>query len=331
MPNLSSESKETHYSILGVSDKASTDEIKKAYRKLSLELHPDRNQNDHVKVERYKQVSAAYNILSNETEKSTYDASLQFGNLTGGLDPNMFMNMMLNPMDLQTIIKDLHGLNGKGPRGFGNPNETTHSFAFNSPFNSPFSFGQPNTSNINNFEFDSKPKTISESIEISLLEAYKGCKYPLSINRWVMENNKQLEQKETIYVDIPCGIDNNEIITIKDKGNRLSSNNKGDLEIKITISNTTLFTRNGIDLIFKKSITLKESLCGFSFDLPYIDGREFKINNDIGNLIPPDFHKTIPNLGMTRDSTSGDLIIIFNVVYPKKISTEQLTELSKIL
>jgi DnaJ-class molecular chaperone len=327
MPNLSSELKETHYSILGVSDKASADEIKKSYRKLSLELHPDRNQNDHAKVERYKQVSAAYNILSNETEKVAYDTSLHFGNLSGGLDPTMFMNMMMNPIDLQSIIKDLQGLNGKGPRGFCNPNEATQSFGFNSPF----SFNQPNINNINNFEFDSKPKTIVTSISITLIEAYKGCKYPLSITRWIMENNKQLEQKETIYVDIPCGIDDNEIITIKEKGNRLSSSNKGDLEIKINILNTTLFTRNGIDLIFKKSITLKESLCGFSFDLPYIDGREFKINNDIGNLIPPDFHKTIPNLGMTRDSTSGDLIIIFDIVYPKKISTEQLTELSKIL
>ncbi len=327
MPNLSSESKETHYSILGVSDKASNDEIKKAYRKLSLELHPDRNQNDHTKVERYKQVSAAYNILSNETEKIAYDTSLHFGNLTGGLDPNMFMNMMMNPMDLHTILKDIQGLNGKGSRGFGCLNESLPSFAFGSPF----SFRQPNISNINNFEFDSKPKTISASISITLLEAYKGCKYPLSITRWVMENNKQLEQKETIYVDIPCGIDDNEIITIKNKGNRLSSNNKGDLEITINISNTTLFTRNGIDLIFKKSITLKESLCGFCFDLPYIDGREFKINNDIGNLIPPDFHKTIPNLGMTRESTSGDLIIIFDIVYPKKISTEQLNKIAKIL
>ena len=72
-----------------------------------------------------------------------------------------------------------------------------------------------------------------------------------------------------------------------------------------------MFERNGIDLIFKKSITLKESLCGFSFDLLYIDGREFKINNEPGNIIPAEFTKIIPKLGMERDNNIGNLIIIF--------------------
>lgn len=328
MPNLSPDTKETHYSILGVSDKASREEIKKAYRKLSLELHPDRTQNDPIKTERFKKLGTAYNILSNETERNEYDTSRQFGNLTGGLDPNMFMNMMLNPVDLRSVIKDLQAFRGSQPQGFHIPNDAFPPFAFGSPF----SFQQSNLANMNNFEFDSKPKTITASVSISLLEAYKGCKYPLSITRWIMENNKQLEQKETIYIDIQQGIDNNEIITIKEKGNKLSSTNKGDIEVKINIdNNNTQFERNGIDLIFKKSITLKESLCGFVFDLPYIDGREFRINNDIGNIIPPDFHKTIPKLGMTRDSTIGDLIIIFDVVYPKNLSPKQVTELSKIL
>ena len=327
MPNLSTESKETHYSVLGVSNMASADEIKKSYRKLSLELHPDRNHNDPIKVEKYKKISAAYNTLSNEAEKATYDATLQFGDLTSKLDPNLFMNMMFNPIDIQTVLKDLQNLRGKGTAGLSMPTDFFQSTAFRSPF----SFKPSNCGNINDYEFDSKPTTISASISISFLEAYKGHKYPLSITRWVFEDNKRIEQHETIYVDIPQGIDNNEIITIKNKGNRLSNNNKGDVEVKIKITNDTAFERNGIDLIFKKSITLKESLCGFSFELPYIDGREFKINNEIGNIIPPDFRKTIPNLGMTRDSVTGDLIIIFDVVYPKKLSNKQLTQLSEIL
>lgn len=328
MPNLHTESKETHYTILGVSEKASAEEIKKAYRKLSLELHPDRNNNDPIKSEKYKKVSAAYTILSNDTEKASYDASLQLGDLTSKLDPNLFMNMMFNPIDIQTIFKDLQNLRGKNTPGFHIPTDSFQTFAFGG---SPFSFKSQNFGNINDYEFDSKPTTISASISITFLEAYKGIKYPLSITRWIFEDNKRLEQHETIYVDIPQGIDDNEIITIKNKGNRLSNNNKGDVEVKIKITNDTAFERNGIDLIFKKSITLKESLCGFSFELPYIDGREFKINNEIGNIIPPDFRKTIPNLGMTRDSVTGDLIIIFDVVYPKKLSNSQLTQLSEIL
>lgn len=327
MPNIAKESKETHYSILGVSDKASAEEIKKSYRKLSLELHPDRNQNDPIKVERYKKISAAYHTLSNAAEKVAYDASLQLGNLTGNLDPNLFMNMMFNPIDIQTVLKDLQGLRNKGAAGFALPPDAFQTFAFGSPF----PFHQPNSANIKDCEFDSKPTTITDTISISLLEAHNGCKHPISITRWILEGNKRVEQRETIYVDIPQGIDDNEIITIKDKGNKLNNSSKGDIEVKIHVTNNTSFERNGIDLIFKKSITLKESLCGFAFDLPYIDGREFRIINETGNIIPPDFRKTISKLGITRDSSTGDLIIIFDVVYPKKLSTEQLTELSKIL
>ena len=184
---------------------------------------------------------------------------------------------------------------------------------------------------INDFDFESKPKNISITVTLTLLDSYKGCKKPIDIKRWIYENNNQMEQQETIYVDIPKGIDNNEIITIKEKGNRLSYNNKGDIEVKIIIDNKTKFERNGIDLIYRKKISLKESLCGFSFDLCYIDGREFKINNEAGNIIPPDFRKTISNFGMTRDNSTGDLIIIFDVVYPKTLSEKQIKELSNIL
>ena len=72
-------------------------------------------------------------------------------------------------------------------------------------------------------------------------------------------------------------------------------------------------------------------MCGFSFTLKYIDGREFKINNEPGNLIPPDFRKTIPNFGIERDNSTGDLIIIFDVEYPKSLSLEQLNSLKDIL
>jgi len=205
-----------------------------------------------------------------------------------------------------------------------NKNNSFSSFSFNPPFSNI-------SPQFENHEYDSKPTTINISISISLFEAYKGCKFPVPITRWKIENNKQIEQTETIYIDIPKGIDNNEIITIKDKGNQISNNNKGSIEVKINIENSTFFERNGIDLIFKKHISLKDSLCGFTFDLPYIDGREFKINNEAGNIIPPDFRKTIPKLGMTRDNEIGDLIIIFDVIYPKTLTKKQIEELSSIL
>ena len=236
--------------------------------------------------------------------------------------------MFLSPVDCQTIFQELNNQNFSAAVGSGQ-----------NPFNA-FTFGRANiprqqsqfpNCEFSDFEYSSKPKVISSIIKITLFEAYKGCQYPLSIVRWCIENNKQIEQNETIYVTVPKGIDNNEIITLKDKGNRISNTNKGDIEIKINIINNTAFERNGIDLILKKSITLKESFCGFSFELQYLDGREFKINNETGNIIPQDFRKIIPKLGMQRDNIYGNLIIIFNIIYPKQFTASQINTLKEIL
>ncbi len=311
---------ETHYSILGVQQNASQEEIKRAYRKLSLDLHPDRNKGDIEKEDRYKKITSAYNTLSDVNQREQYDSSIMFNKLN--IPDSVFMNMLFNPIDIENVLSELK-----------NSNFSNHRLNKNIPIDIFSNLGKCSLFNqgINNFEFDSKPKNINITINLSLLDAYKGCKKPVNIKRWIYENNKETEQQETIYVDIPKGIDNNEIITIKDKGNRLSYNNKGDIEVKIIIDNKTDFERNGIDLIYKKNISLKESLCGFSFDLYYIDGREFKINNEAGNIIPPDFRKTISNFGMSRDNSIGDLIIIFDVTYPKTISEKQIKELSNIL
>tara|TARA_E500000178_G_scaffold354691_1_gene424614 strand:+ start:1996 stop:2958 length:963 start_codon:yes stop_codon:yes gene_type:complete len=307
---------ENHYSILGLNFGASDQDIKKAYRKLSMELHPDRNKSNFQNSDKYKKVTSAYNVLSNKSEKAAYDN--MFSGLNGiklsNLNDGMFMNMTLNPLDLNSLLKDLK------TNGF-NPKEIFNSFNLSSPlFSQIFK---------NEFENDN-PSSLFESITINLLDAYKGCKIPLLINRYIIENSRKFEQKENIYIDIPEGIDNNEIITLKEKGNKINGK-KGDIEVKIIINNYTLFERNGIDLIFRKSITLKDALCGFTFDIKYLDGREFKINNEKGNIIPSNFQKRVSNLGMKRENVIGDLIIIFDVEFPKTLTENQIKELSHIL
>ena len=89
--------------------------------------------------------------------------------------------------------------------------------------------------------------------------------------------------------------------------------------------------REGLDLIFKKSITLKDSLCGLSFDLPYINGKTYKINNDVGSIIQPGYRKVIPNMGMERNNSKGSLIIEFNVEFPEKLSIETINKLEKLI
>lgn len=299
-------SEENYYSILGVNKTASQEDIKKAYRKLSLTTHPDRNGGNKEKCEIYKKINEAYKIIGNEEERIKYDFSLnnKFSESSLEIDPNILMGMFFGNTNTNSILNEI-------------------SKSINNNFNKDF---------INNpFQKENnKPETIFKTLNISLINSFSGCKIPININRWIYENNIKQYQNEKIYLDIPKGIDNNEIITLSGKGNKINEYNKGDIEIRIILDNDENFERNGIDLIFKKSISLKESFCGFSFDLTYIDGREYKIKNEAGNVIPPDFKKIIPNMGLTRDNERGNLIIIFKVEYPKKLSDTQVESLKTI-
>ncbi len=111
------------------------------------------------------------------------------------------------------------------------------------------------------------------------------------------------------------------------------------MKIQVKVKNDTAFKRDGIDLILHKSISLKESLCGFSFDMIFIDGRVFKINNGNGNVICPNYKKVINGMGMVRDSSSsestvnavGNLTIVFDILFPEQLSNQAISLISSVL
>ena len=118
---------------------------------------------------------------------------------------------------------------------------------------------------------------------------------------------------------------------MKEKGNILSENNKGDIKVFIKIQNDTEFIRNGLDLVLNKTISLKDALCGFVFDMNYLDGRIFKINNTGGNVITNNYNKVLSGMGMKREEHVGNLIINFNVSFPDRLTEEQINALKQIL
>lgn len=158
-----------------------------------------------------------------------------------------------------------------------------------------------------------------------------GAIIPVEIERWILENETKMFENETIYVTIPKGVDDNEIILLQNKGNYVSDSCIGDLKLFIKVENKSEFERVGLDLLCHKTITLKESLCGFSFELPYLNDKTFTINNTGGNIIPPEYKKVIPKLGLTRDDRIGSLIIMFHIQFPEKLSEEQLNKLNATL
>ena len=98
------------------------------------------------------------------------------------------------------------------------------------------------------------------------------------------------------------------------------------------VKNGTVFERRGIDLILKKKLSLKESLCGFSLNIHHINGKLYKINHDgANNIIKPDASTKLDNLGMKRNGSYGSLIILFQIEFPEKLSNEQINKLKDIL
>ena len=162
-------------------------------------------------------------------------------------------------------------------------------------------------------------------------QVFTGANVPLQIERWILENGNKVFENTTIYVKIEKGIDNNEIIIIANEGNIINNNCKGDVKIFIKIENDTDLQREGLNLIYHKTISLKNALCGFRFELKYIDDRVFVINNQAGNIIQPEFNKIISGLGLMRENDKGNLIIHFHVEFPTTLDIDKMNILRELL
>lgn len=145
-------------------------------------------------------------------------------------------------------------------------------------------------------------------------------------------NGLKVNEIENINITFPQGIDENDTLLMQGRGNIINEHLRGDVHVSVKIINRTPFKRQGLDLIYRKNIPLKDALCGFTFDLPHINGKVFALNN-IANpsVIYPGFKKVIPNLGMIKDNTAGNLIIELDIDFPDKFTEEQIVELKKIL
>ena len=304
---------EDYYQTLGLEKNSSAQEIKKTYRKLSMKYHPDRGGDK----ETFQKINAAYQVLGDPVKKRNYDMQRDnplnaIFNQNGGGPPDMggFFNMFFG---------------GQMPENMGQPSVRI------------FRNGVPVEVNMHR-----KPPAIEKTIEISMEQSYKGVNFPLEIQRWSKENNTRNIEKEKIYVDIPRGIDDGEIIIINDKGN-VDNNTKGDVKLHIKVINKTQYVRDGLDLLLSKKISLKQALLGFTFELEHISGKSYKLNNTNGNIIRPFFKKTIPGLGMIRERKStngmsmiegemkGSLVIAFEVEFPTSLTDEQKKILDEIL
>jgi len=320
----------SHYDTLNVSKDASEQDIKKSYRKLSLQYHPDRNGGDEEATEKYKQINEAYEILSDPQKKQQYDTELTYG--FSGRGGSMEAEMG----DINNIINMMFGGRGGmgGMAGMGGPGIRVFHSGGGFPGSEGFPGfpGFPGSGMDHFFQQMSKPPPIVKKISISLEQAYHGGNISIEIEKQVSKQFGRVVQIDTLNIQIPQGIEENEVMILREQGHMLNDDIKGDVKIMFEIQNSSIFKRQGLDLVFLKQLTLKEALCGFSFDISHINGKMLNMNNLTNNsIIKPNYRKVVPGLGMIKNGQTGSLIIEMAVDFPDSLTKEQINAIRDIL
>ena len=307
------------YNTLGVAKDASPEEIKKSYRALSLKYHPDRN-TDPSATDLYKEINEAYEILSDPQKRQQYDmGGMDFVGHPGGGGPGSDMN------DINQFFNMMFG-GGGGMPGMG----------------MPFGGGMGDMPEIHIFHGGMgggrfrqqmmKPQAIQKTVQITLEQLYNGDTIPFEYECWTMQNGMRINELKTIQITIPRGIQENERMVLAQQGNSAGENNTGDLIISFDVQKHNLFDRVGMDLILHKKISLKDALCGFSFDIRHLNDKVLHMNNTTNySIIRPNYRKHIPNLGIVRNGQTGSLIIEFDIEFPESLTPETTQTLRELL
>ena len=313
----------TFYEILGVDKNASESEIKKAYRTLSLEFHPDRNSSIEA-TQKFQEISEAYETLSDPQKKEEYDFEQEHGHghmghgfPFGGGHPFAQHMGGMGGGDIHDIFNMMFSGGGAGFPGGGFPGMGPNIRIFH-----------------NGIPVIQKPAPIQKEISITFEQSFTGIPaLQIKFDRVVVVQQIQSNEEEIITLNIPAGIAEGETIVLQEKGHVIQDKVKGDLHLQIKVQPHKEFSRNGMDLIYKKTLTLKESLCGFSLEIPHLSGKMLRISHSAtSHVIKPNEKKPIPGFGMVKNGqTPGNLIIEFDIIFPDKLNEEQIKGLTNIL
>ena len=312
-----------YYSILGVNRNASEKEIKQAFRRLARKHHPDVNPGDKTAEERFKQISEAYEVLSDKEKRKKYD---QFGDKWQYAD--QFAGTGGGGVHYQHF--DFGDLFGGG--------DSTYSFrgeGFDSLLDELLRSGSATGRR-------TQPRggrDIEHSVEVTLEEAFSGTSRLLNLQdedicttchgsgriqnalcsvcqgRGVISRTKRLEVK------IPAGVNTGSRVRIAGKGGK-GYGAKGDLYLVVTVKPHPLFERRGDDLNVNVDVPLTIAMLGGTVNVPTLKGKlELKIpaetqNGRIFRLVG----QGMPHLGK---SSRGDLKARVNVLLPTKLSNEE--------
>lgn len=284
-----------YYDLLGVSRSASADEIKKSYRRLAKQYHPDVNKGDKQSEEKFKEISQAYDVLGDSEKRKKYDQYGQWSEQAG-----------FNPGQAHRTWTWT-----SGPAGGAQPD-----FDLSDLFGDVFGMGGLGRSGRRGRQAPSRGQDIQSSLEITFEESVKGTERSISIQRE--------RAQDRLKVKIPAGIKDGGKIRLAGKGE-----NGGDLYIKVNVLSHPDFWREEEDLYTEVPITITEAALGTTIHVKTLEaavdlkipagtssGQKFRIRE-----------KGVPHLGK---SGRGDLYVLAKIVVPPHLDEEAKEMLRKI-
>ncbi|XP_061363632.1 uncharacterized protein LOC133307190 [Gastrolobium bilobum] len=352
-----------YYKILQVDRNAKDDDLKKAYRKLAMKYHPDKNPNNKKDAEsKFKEISEAYEVLSDPQKRAVYDKygeeglkgqvpppDATFGGANGGSRTTFYStgdiptSFRFNPRNADDIFAEFFGssspFGGMGRSSGGGGGGGGGGFGMRSRFSNGMfdddmfaSFGEGGGVHVSQ-SAPRKAPPIENRLPCSLEDIYKGTTKKMKISREVVDaTGKTMQVEEILPINVKPGWKKGTKITFAEKGNEQPNVTPADLVFIIDEKPHSVFTRDGNDLIVTQKISLAEALTGYTVNLTTLDGRNLSI--PINNVIPPDYEEVVPREGMPlpRDPTmKGNLRIKFNIRFPTRLNADQKAGIKKLL
>jgi len=281
------------YTILGVKKTTSQVDLKKTYRKLAMKLHPDQNPGDDKIAEKFKEVSAAYALLSDEKMKVRYDQG------------------EINPDGSEKGFSGYQHNSGRGANPFGNMGGNRGHSSFGAGFDAEDLF-----SNLFGGARTQRPKPIKRGenkvykIRINFLDAIHGSKEQI-----------KLESGKTLSINTPINVKEGQQIRLKGQGRpSMSGGPNGDALIEISIKKHPYFTMKDCNIHMDLPITLEEAVLGGKITVPTISGK-------IALAIPKNSNSgkqmRIKNKGVrdTKSKKTGDQVVRLMIMIPENLNS----------
>ena len=302
-----------YYKILGVSKSDSADAIKKAYRKMALKYHPDRNKGDKEAEEKFKQANEAYAVLSDPEKRKQYDT---FGST--GFSQRYSQEDIFRGSDIGSILREFGiNLGGMGS-GFGTGSGGFRTFSGGggrSPFDDIFSQGGSCGQQSCGTRQPAKGQDLTLELPISLHDVLTGAEKTIALGRG----------GEKVSVKIPAGIESGKKLRVTGKGSPapIMGGQPGDLYLHVKVQPDSTFERDGNNLIVVKLVPFSAAVLGSEISVPTLSGKQFKVKVPPG--IQPQAKLRLKGHGLPSGprGSKGDILVKIVVEVPKKLSKEQ--------